>query len=132
MLVLFVVGIIAAVQFIGGPSGDNTPEGVVDRYLAASQDNDLDEVKKNSCAKDVATIDRARAESRDVSGATAGGKLESWDIGTSNVSGDSGKVSVTVKGENASGSKVSNTIQVPVVRESGTWTVCMSNLVSGS
>ena len=100
---LFVVGIVVAVQVLGGPSSANTPEGVVDRYLAASQDNDLDEVKKNSCAKDVSTIAQAQSSGRDISGATVGGKLESWDIGSANVTGDSGKVSVTIKGESVLG-----------------------------
>lgn len=129
VLVLFVVGIVVVVNLLGGPSGDNTPEGAVDRYLAAAKENDLDDLKKNSCAKDVQAIN-ASNQSRSVTGNS--GKLESWDIGTANVSGDSGKVSVTVKGENASGSSVTNTVQLPVTRESGKWNVCMSNLISGS
>ena len=130
VLVIFVIGIVVAVRFIGGPSGDNTPEGAIDRYLAAAKDEDLDEMKANSCAKDVAAIDSAPSATRNFGGGDTG-KLESWDIGAATISGDSGKVSVTVKGENPSGNSVSNTVQFPVLRENGEWNVCLSNLVSG-
>lgn len=125
-LLVLVVGVVVVIQFIGGPSGADTPEGVVDRYLAASKDDDLAELKENSCAKDDAIIDSARSDPRQAGGGAAGGKLESWDIGTANVTGDSGKVSVTIKGEDANGKSASSALQIPVVREDGKWTVCMT------
>jgi hypothetical protein len=130
VLVLFVVGIVVFVQFLGGPSNDNSPEGAVDRWLAAVKDENIDDVKENSCAKDVQAYNQDPSRTDDFTN-TSGNKLESWDIGTANVSGDSGKVSVTIKGEKSDGSSASDTGQVPVVREGGDWKVCWSNLVTG-
>jgi hypothetical protein len=124
VLVLFVVGIVAAVTLIGGPSSDNSPEGAVDRWLTAVKDNDLGDVKENSCAKDVEAYNRDPSRTDDFT-ESSGNKLDSWDIGAANVTGDSGKVSVTIKG-----SSDTDTGEVPVVRESGDWKVCWSNLIS--
>jgi hypothetical protein len=129
VLVLFVVGIIVVVNVIGGPSSANTPEGAVDRWLAAVKDEDLDGVKENSCAKDNEAYNRDPSRTDDFTNSN-GSKLESWDIGTANVTGDSGKVSVTIKGEKSDGSAASDTGQIPVQRESGDWKVCWSSLVT--
>jgi hypothetical protein len=129
VLVLFVVGIVVVVQFIGGPSSANTPEGAVDRWLAAVKDENMDDVKENSCAKDVQAYNQDPSRTNQFTN-SAGNKLDSWDIGSANITGDSGKVSVTIKGEKADGSDASDTGEVPVSKESGDWKVCWSSLVS--
>jgi hypothetical protein len=129
-VLVLIVGAVFVVKGLGGPSDANTPEAVAERFLSASKDRDIDTMKKNSCAKDVEIYSRAQGQSNP-GNQVASGRLDSWDIEGTNISGDGGTVRVRIKGKAGDGRSIDQTISLPVQREGGKWTVCATNAVSG-
>jgi hypothetical protein len=124
-----VVGLLAAAglgvggyfAFAGNDNGSgSSPRGAVTALLDAGKTGDLAAAKKVLCQADLALGSKVTDQ------LNSGGKVTSYTIDKVETSGDSGTVTATVK---TTDDPKGQTGPLPVVKESGTWKVCISKLL---
>jgi hypothetical protein len=118
---LAALGVGAYFLFAGSSAGASTPKEVANKLMQAGQRQDFAAARKLLCAQD-----NRLNMAHDLN---ANGRVKSYTIGTvTQASSTRATVIVTVT---TIGDSTPQTTPLPVVKESGAWKVCVSDLLGG-
>jgi hypothetical protein len=113
---LVVLGVGGYFLFSGGAANASSPKDAVKKLLEAGKAGDVDAARRVLCRQDL--------QLGTIAGLQSQGKVTSYTIGAVDKT-DSSHATVTATVVSANGNEP-DTSQLPVVKEGGTWKVCVS------